>query len=349
MLSNHRAVGGIVALVGILAVDVGCSGGSSTPTDGGAGSGMAGKGTLGGRSGSGGTGDGAEGTLDGGVDAASENHMIECGQTADGGAVITCDNRTQVCCRNDGNDTVALADGGAGWAFSCAAIGTCAEDVSQSCNSAANCPAPEICGSVTSWRTDAGVQQVYKCMPPAAVVLDESGDPYPNAALTAQLCVSNAECPSSYCHLEAVSSDPLGYLGVCLVGSGHVLCGGSQCPSAAPICCFNSSASTPYFCAISFFGDPIASCSAPSSSTFAVTSSSSIYDCDSAADCVPGSFCCEQTLPGVSFSGSDFACGTPTTCSKPTERLCGDNAECGSGYHCIADPQSQGPGHCSAN
>jgi hypothetical protein len=350
MRSSCRDVGGVLVLVGIFAVAVGCSGGSSTPTDGAAGSGMAGQGVLGGRSGSGGKGgSGAGGTSDGGADVAPESHMVQCGQTADGGAIITCDNRTQVCCRNSRNDTAAQADGGAGWAFGCAAIGTCAKDVSQGCNSAANCPAPQICATVTSWQADAGVQQVYGCMPPATAALDESGDPYPNAALISQLCASNAECPSSLCQLEALSSDPLGYLGACLVGSGHVLCGGSDCPSAAPTCCFNSALSTPYFCAISFTGDPITSCVAPSTSTFTVTSSSSIYDCDSAADCGPGSFCCQQPFTGVSFSGSYFVCGTATTCSNQAERLCGHDAECGSGYHCAADPQSQGPGHCRAN
>jgi len=349
MRSNRSDVSQVLVLVGIFAVGVGCSGGSSTPTDGAAGSGMAGRGALGGGSGSGGKGGTTGGTLDGGADVAAENHLVQCGQTADGGAVATCDNRTQVCCRNSRFDTVAQADGGAGWAFGCAAIGTCTEDVSQSCNSAANCPTPPICATETSWQAEAAVQQVYKCMPRPTPVLDESGDPYPDTALTSQLCASNAECPSSYCEHEAASSDPLSYLGVCLVGAGHVLCGGSDCPSAAPSCCFNSSASTPYFCAISFIGDPITSCSAPSLATFTVTSSSSIYNCDSAADCDPGSFCCEQPEPGVSFSGSYYSCGTATTCSNQAARLCGQDAECGSGYHCVADPQSQGPGHCRAN
>lgn len=349
MLSNCRDVGGVLVLVGVFAGGVGCSSGSSTPADGAAGSGTAGEGVLGGRSGAGGKGGNAGGTSDGGADSAPTNLMVQCGQTADGGAVITCDNRTQVCCRNSRYDTVAQVDGGAGWAFGCAAIGTCAEDVSQACNSATNCPPPQICGTATNWEAHAGVQQVYGCIPPAAAVLDESGDPYPTDGLTSQLCASNAECPSSYCQLETSSSDPLGYLGACLVGGGHVLCGGSDCPSAAPTCCFNSSASSPYFCAFSFGGNPITSCVNPSGQAFTVTSSSSIYGCDSAADCGPGSFCCQQPFTGVSYSGSYFSCGTATTCANQTQRLCGHDAECGSGYHCAGDLQSQGPGHCRAN
>jgi hypothetical protein len=348
MRSNRCDGGGVLVLIGIFAVGVGCSGGSSTPADGAAGSGTAGAGVPGGRSGSGGQGGSAGSTSDGGLNVAPETHLIQCGQTADGGAVTTCDNRTQVCCRNSRSDTVAQADGGAGWAFGCAAIGTCADDVSQECNSAANCPAPQICATETSWQADAGVQQVYRCMPPATAALDESGDPYPNPALTSQLCATNAECPSSHCELAASSSDPLGYLGVCLTG-GHVLCAGRQCPSTAPTCCFNDAASTSYFCAISFIGNPVTECSAPSTSTFTVTSSSSIYNCDSAADCGVGSFCCQQPFTGSTFSGAYFACGTASTCSNQAERLCGQDAECGSGYHCVADPQSQGPGHCSAN
>jgi hypothetical protein len=95
---------------------------------------------------------------------------------------------------------------------------------------------------------------------------------------------------------------------------------------------------------LSFTGSPVTSCSNASAATFAVTSSSSIYACDSAADCEFGSFCCQQPSVGISFSGSYFACGGATTCSNQAERLCGQDAECGSGYHCVADPQ--GPGHC---
>jgi hypothetical protein len=351
MRSSYRDVSGVFVLVGCLAVGVGCSGGSSTSADGAAGSGMAGKGVLGGGGGASVTSGSAGATSDGGTDVAPENHMIQCGQTVDGGAVAFCDNRTQVCCRNSGLDTVAQADGGAGWAFNCAAIGTCAEDVSQSCNSAANCPAGQLCGTDTTWQADAGVQQVYKCVSPGTPVRDESGDPYPTAtatALTTQLCASGAECQSSDCQLQPSSSDPLGYLGACEPGgSGRVLCGGNDCPATAGVCCFNSSASSPYFCAFSFIGNPTTLCSNASGVTFTVTSSSSIYECDSAADCALGSFCCQQPFTGINFSGSHFGCGNATTCSNQAERLCGQDAECGSGYHCVADPQ--GPGHCRAD
>jgi hypothetical protein len=167
------------------------------------------------RSDAGNGGGGAAGTadIDGGLDGSAgsptpdtvESHIFKCGS-------LTCDNRTQVCCRKFG-DTKAPDGGEPDLDFHCAAVGTCGspDNIQQSCNSGANCPTGQVC----ALPMPTGVTfETYSCTDPVSAAV------YPVGIL----CRDQAECPadttctpgpSCFDAMMPCTPNPLSYLSSC--------------------------------------------------------------------------------------------------------------------------------------